>query len=80
MKLGLLADGRIIVVPEHDLEERLVLALMAALADDPGERTTLTENAIHVGDGLFTAYNPDRFYWLEQVSGGGGFVLLSAEE
>ena len=79
MKLGFLAGGRIIVVREHDLEERLVLALMGALADDPCERSTLAGEAIHAGDGLFTAYDPDRFYWLEQLPGG-AFMLLSADE
>ena len=51
MTLGLLANGPIVVVPEHNLEGRLVLALGAAFADDPGEKTILAETATRAGDG-----------------------------
>jgi hypothetical protein len=72
-----LPSGRRIVVPENDLEERLVVAMMAGFIGDKEEGRRLTAGAIHAGDGTFQTFNPDRFYHLEYRSDGGFEVMWS---
>ena len=79
MKTGFLPSGRQIVVPDDDLEERLVAALMVSLAADPVDKERLSKMAIHTGDGTFEVYQPDRFYWLELL-GNGRFNLVISDE
>ena len=79
VKTGFLTSARQVVVPENDLEERLVGALMASLAADPLDKERLSNVAIHTGNGTFEAYHPDRFYYLEVV-GNYRFVLVISDE
>jgi hypothetical protein len=72
-----LPSGRRVVVPENDLEERLVVAMMAALVGGKEEGRRLTVGAIHAADGTFQTFNPDRFYHPEHRSDGGSEVMWS---
>lgn len=79
MKEAFLPSGRRVVVPENDLEERVVVALMAALAGDPEEGRRLRSDAVYRedGTGTFETFNPDRFYYLEHLSDGRLVVVCS---
>jgi hypothetical protein len=79
MRVGFLPSGRKVVVPEDDLEEELVVALMAALCEDPRDGEHLLRDAVYDADGLFRVYGPDRFYWLEQLDGK-PFALIAADD
>jgi hypothetical protein len=54
-----LSSGRKVVVPDDELEERVVIELMAALAPDSTHRSRLLTRVIHKGNGAFEAYHPD---------------------
>jgi hypothetical protein len=76
-----LPTGRIVVVPENDLEERVVVAFMAALATTDQHRTEILTEAMYRDDqpGMFVTQTSEYFLWLEQVSEQEFHLLLSDE-
>ena len=79
MRVSFLANGRKVIVPDNDLEEQVVAALMASLCNDSAEKQRLLRDAVYDGAGLFRVYEPDRFYWLEQVAEA-RFALIAEDE
>lgn len=77
MRLNYLPSGRAVVVPETDLEERIVVARMTALARD-GDKAEIA-GATYQDKGLFATYSPDWFLYLEHF-GDGRFELLRYDD
>jgi hypothetical protein len=74
-------SGRTVVAPESDLEERVIIALMAALAPGADHRSRIANGAVHRDEepGTFETFGPDWFYYLERVADG-RFALIASDE
>lgn len=79
MTITMWPSGRLAVVPENELEERILIELMAALALTPDDQARLLRKAIYIEDGSFVCYHPGWFYHLEPLPTG-GFELHSRDE
>lgn len=68
-----------VVVPETDLDERVLLALMAALANDEDERERIRSRTVYRAEepGFFETFSPDGFYYVEHLNDG-RFALAGA--
>ena len=79
MKKTMWPTGRLAVVPENELDESILIELMAALAPTPEDKTRLLNKAIYAEEGHFVCYDSDRFYHLEPLPSG-RFKLHCSDE